>query len=126
MSSLTAIGTPSSGRSLAAAAPGVGLVGLEPGTLGQHDAERVQPAVEAFDPLQVEVDELPRGDLACGDQLGLPGDPGVGRDRPDPSDGRHGVVLGRPRALLPGGVGEAPNQLLAQVLGCDDGVDHEL
>ena len=57
---------------------GVGLIGLQPRALLEHDPERVQLWVEALDPLQVEVDQLARGDLARGDQLGLPGDPGVG------------------------------------------------
>ena len=59
ISSLTAIGTPSSGRSASAAPPpGVGLVGLHPRALGEHDPERVQLPVVALDPLQVEVDQL--------------------------------------------------------------------
>ncbi len=78
MSSLTAIGTPSSGRSAAGAAARVGLVGFQQRALGEHDAERVQLRVEARDPLEVELDQLARGDLARGDQLRLAGDSGVG------------------------------------------------
>jgi hypothetical protein len=52
----------------------VGLVGLEQRSFGEHHPECVQLSVEAVDPLQVELDELTRGDLAGGDQLGLAGD----------------------------------------------------
>ena len=42
------------GRLASRAAASVGLVGLHPRALGEHDPERVQPWVEARDPLQVE------------------------------------------------------------------------
>src|SRR5439155_12221105 len=41
-------------------------------------------------------------------------------------DGGDRVVPRGPGALLVGGVGEAAEQLLAQVVGLDHGVDHEL
>ena len=78
-SSLTAIGTPSSGRSRGLPAPPtrVGLVGFHPRALVEHDPEGVQLPVIALDPLQAQVHQLARAHLALGDQLGLPGDPGV-------------------------------------------------
>ena len=63
----------------------VGLVGLEQRAFGEHDAKRVQLRVEPLDPLQVELDQLARGDLARGDQLGLASDPGVGEVGGGPS-----------------------------------------
>jgi len=55
---------------------GVGLVCLQASTLGEHDPERVQLAIQARDPLQIELHQLARGDLAGRDQLGLTGDAG--------------------------------------------------
>ena len=79
MSSLTAIGTPSSGRLVPAGpAARVSLVGLQARAFGEHDAKRVQARVQTRDPLEIDVDQLARGDLARGDQLRLAGDPGVG------------------------------------------------
>ena len=75
-------------RVAAGAAARVGLVGFQPRALGEHDAERVQRAASsARDPLEVQLDELARGDLAGGDQLGLAGDSGVGEIRWRPSAG---------------------------------------
>ena len=54
MSSLIAIGTPSSGRSSPPRRRAVGLVGLGQRALGEHDAEGVERRVQARDPLEVE------------------------------------------------------------------------
>ena len=57
-------------RALAAGrAARVGLVGFQQRALGEHDPEGVQQRVVARDALEVELDELARGDLAGGDQL---------------------------------------------------------
>ena len=73
---------------VATAAAPVGLVGLDQGTLGDDDAEGVEPRVEPADPLEVELGELTRGQLTCGDQLGLAGEPGEGDGI---GGGRHGA-----------------------------------
>ena len=72
--SLTAIGTPSSGRSSPRAAAPVGLLGVHERALVHDLAKRVQLRVEPLDPLEVEDHELARGDLAAADQLRLAGD----------------------------------------------------
>ena len=64
-------------RALAAGPPTrIGLIGFEQRALAEHDPEGVQLRVEPRDPLQIELHQLARGDLASGDQLGLAGDPG--------------------------------------------------
>ena len=78
MSSLTAIGTPSSGALPAGSPPRVGLVGLQQRALAEHHAKGVQRGSSRSIRSQVQLDELARGDLAGGDQLGLAGDPGEG------------------------------------------------
>src|SRR6185312_10991370 len=67
--------------------------------LREHDPERVEDRVVTGDPVQVELDELARGDLAGGDQLRLPGD-----SRVCELDGLHSPVSKRkpgPSAALP-------------------------
>ena len=54
---------------VAGAAARVGLVGLGERALGDDHAEGVQLGVEPLDPLQVELDQLARGDLAAAHQL---------------------------------------------------------
>ena len=76
ISSLTATGTPSSGRSLARPRPRVRLRRLQQRALGVDRGERVQLGIEALDPAQHQLNELPRRHLAAPDQLGLAGHPG--------------------------------------------------
>src|SRR5205085_12229600 len=57
--------------------PGICLIGLQAGALREYDPERVQERVKALDAREVEVDQLPCGELAGGDQLRLADDPGV-------------------------------------------------
>ena len=61
MSSLTAIGTPSSGRSPPAPRRASAWSASSSARSREHDAERVQLRVEPRDPLQVQLDELARG-----------------------------------------------------------------
>ena len=89
-SSFTAIGTPSRGRSTpppppprsAAALPARSRASAWSASIRARSANTTLKAFnagfEALDPLQVDVDQLAGGDLARGDQLRLPGDPGVG------------------------------------------------
>jgi hypothetical protein len=56
---------------LAGREPRLGLLRLGQRPLGEHDPEGVQLRVEPLDPLEMELDELARGDLAAADQLGL-------------------------------------------------------
>ena len=77
VSSLIAIGTPFSGGASVAAA-GVGRVGRGERLVGEHDPERAQLRVEPLDPLEVELGQLARGDLARPDQLGLAREAGEG------------------------------------------------
>ena len=66
-------------RALAAGcAPRVRLTGFQARALGEDDAERVQVSVVAFDPAEVDLDELRGGDLTRRDQLRLTCDSGVG------------------------------------------------
>jgi hypothetical protein len=58
--------------------PGVGLLGVGQRALVGHRAERVQLGIVALDPLEVELDELARGDVTPADQVRLPGGPGEG------------------------------------------------
>ena len=69
--SLIAIGTPSRGADSPPDRARVGGVGLGQGALAQHLGERVHLGAEALDPLEVELDQLARGDLAGADQLRL-------------------------------------------------------
>ena len=57
--------------------PGICLIGLQARALREYDPERVQERVKALDAREVEVEQLPCGELAGGDQLRLAGDPGV-------------------------------------------------
>ncbi len=64
-------------RALAAGPPaGVGLVGLDTRALGEHDGERVEPALERLDAREGGVDELAGGYLAGGDEARLLGGAG--------------------------------------------------
>jgi hypothetical protein len=66
-------------RSRVAGAPaGVGLVGLGQRALGQDDAERVDPPVDARDLVERGLDDLAGGHLARGNQPGLARGAGVG------------------------------------------------
>jgi hypothetical protein len=58
-------------RLLARVAAPCGLVCLGERLLGAHGAKGVQRPVEPLDPLQIELDQLARGDLPRPDQLGL-------------------------------------------------------
>ena len=78
MSSLTAIGTPSSGRSIPARDAAGRLVGLEQRALVEHDAKRVDLAIQAPDALERVLDEVARRDVAGADELGLARDAGEG------------------------------------------------
>ena len=76
--SLIAIGTPPQ-RQLAVSPPRrVGGVRLGERLLGHHDAKGVQLRVETLDPLEVELDQLARGDVAGAHERGLAHDPGEG------------------------------------------------
>src|SRR5688572_8936333 len=59
------------------AAPGLGLVRLRQSALGEHDPERVQLRLDPLDPLEVDLDQLARGDLPLADQLRLAERPGI-------------------------------------------------
>jgi hypothetical protein len=56
---------------LAPLQPCLGLLGLEQGSLGEHDPERVQLRVESLDPIEAEPHELGRRDLARAYHLSL-------------------------------------------------------
>ena len=108
VSSLIAIGTPLSGgapsprRRSAASARRERL-------LGEHDAVARDQRVEALDPLQVELRQLARRDLAGADQLGLAREAGEGE-----VGGVHGGTLApRPAHAVPPR-GGAPRR------GCSD------
>ena len=73
ISSLTAIGTPSSGRSLSRAHARVRLCRLQQRPLCVDRGEGVQLGIEALDPAERQLDELLRRRLAAPDQLGLAG-----------------------------------------------------
>ena len=73
ISSLTAIGTPISGRISRHA--GIGLPRLQQRPLGVDGGERVQLGIEPLDPAE-QLDQLPRGHVAAADQLGLAGHAG--------------------------------------------------
>ena len=76
--SLTAIGTPESGASPSEWSALLGLDRLGQRPLGAHDAEGVQLRVQPLDPLQVELDQLPRRDLTGPNRLRLARDAGEG------------------------------------------------
>ena len=85
MSSLTAIGTPSSGAAAALARPAPPAARRASAWSASSSARSANTTRNAFsarlrtlDPPQVQLDELARGQLAGGDQLGLAGDPGEG------------------------------------------------
>ena len=81
MSSLTAIGTPEQRppRRLPAAPRRASAWSASSRARSANTTRNAFSArVEPRDPLEVQLDELARGDLAGGDQLGLAGDPGVG------------------------------------------------
>ena len=63
---------------VAGAAARVGLLGLQQRAFGEHHAKGVQSRLRALDAPQTQLDELARGELPVGDQLGLSGDPGEG------------------------------------------------
>ena len=56
---------------VACAGAAVGLPRLGPRALGEHHPVGVEQRVQALDPLEVELDQLARGDLAAADELGL-------------------------------------------------------
>ena len=63
-------------RRLAGVQSRLGVLGLRQRLLAEHDPERVQSRVEPLDPLEVELHQLARRDLARAQQLGLPRGPG--------------------------------------------------
>jgi hypothetical protein len=67
------------GPLVARSTPPVGLVGVGQGALGRHAAKGIQLRLEPVDPLQVELDELTRGDLAAPHHLRLAGGAGEGQ-----------------------------------------------
>jgi len=61
-------------RALAAsAAAAVGLLGLQARALAEDDPEGVQLRIQSRDPLQIQINQLARRNLAGGDQPGLAG-----------------------------------------------------
>ena len=69
-------GHPEQRALVAGAAAGVGLVGLDPRALGEHDRERVDARLERLDAREGRVDELAGRDVARGDEAGLLGGAG--------------------------------------------------
>ena len=65
-------------RRVVVAAAAVGRVGGGERLVGEHDAEAAHQRLEALDPLQVELGQLARRDLAGPDQLGLAREAGEG------------------------------------------------
>ncbi len=59
--------------------PGVGLLRVGARAVSHDQPERVQLGVEASDPLEVQLDELTRRDLAAANELGLSYDSGEGK-----------------------------------------------
>ncbi len=119
-------------RALAAgAAARVGLVGFQPRALGEHDAEGVQPRIQARDPLEVQRRRA-RARTPRRRRSALPGGRFLRRRAPRRPwlramlDGRDGVALGGPVAPLAGACAKRRTSSPRSCSGSIDGVDDEL
>ena len=84
--------------------PRLDLLRLVARLVGQDDAVRVQLGIEAIDPVEVELDEVGRCDVARADHFGLAGDPlecHIAHRRQPSASTRSGALVAEAASALP-------------------------